>query len=106
MAVDQIIEPHDPDAGRVRFGRNRFLAALGGGLFGFATSRVLRAEPALAQHEGTPWPGGGHSHCPTGGQYWETCTSNGNRYRCRDWHEKFPGYLEHHCICVAGLGRC
>lgn len=114
---------------RAPFGRNRLLAGLGASLFGFATSRILRTEPALAQHRPVPypcegfrechycdgslcyrycsWPGGGHTHCRSGGQYWEVCTSNGNRYRCRDWHEDFNGDGSYrHCICSAGLGRC
>ncbi len=113
--------------------RSRFLAVAGAALTGLATGRVLRAEPALARHNPVQgpcqggdrsewgachycdgsictsycsWPGPPHSHCPSGGQYWEVCTTNGNRYRCRDWHEKFPGYDSHHCVCRAGLGRC
>lgn len=120
----------EPDESRVD--RSRFLAMAGAGLFGFATSRVLRSEPAYARHNPVVAPcyGGdrsewgachycdgslctnychwhdGHTHCPSGGQYWETCTSNGNRYRCRDWHEQFPGYEHHHCVCTGSLGRC
>lgn len=124
----EVLTPPDQD-GRpvVLFGRSRFLAKLGAAMAGAATAAVLRSQPAYAQHEGTPYPCGGypkchycdgslctsycswpsgHSHCQSGGQYWETCTSAGNLYRCRDWHEEFPGLTQHHCICSASIGRC
>jgi hypothetical protein len=108
--------------------RNRFLKVLGGGVFAAAAGAVIRAEPALAQHKpplspcyGFPmchycdgsictqycsWPDG-HSHCPTGGQYWQTCAGI-TLYRCRDWHERFsPNNSIHHCLCRAVLAaRC
>jgi hypothetical protein len=116
------------ELGKVRFGRSRFLSGLGAMLFGYTTALLVRADPALAQHLAIPWPcegfgechycngslctnycswpGPPHTHCRSGGQYWETCTPAGSLYRCRDWHEQFPGYALHHCICSAGLGSC
>jgi hypothetical protein len=122
----------DAGAGERWLTRNRFLKAVGGGVFGAATSMVIRQEPAFAQHLPTPSPCVGYpechyceangsyctsycwwphsipvqNHCHTELQYWETCTTNGNWYRCRDWHEQFPGYSEHHCLCRHSLGRC
>lgn len=123
--------PRPSDAGAGWLTRSRFLKVVGGGLFGAATSLVIRQEPAFAQHLATPWPcygypechycesGGsyctsycwwphspGNGHCHTTNQYWDTCTTNGNWYRCRDWHEQFPGYAAHHCLCRHGRGRC
>lgn len=106
--------------------RSRALKVIGGAVFGVASGLLFRSEPAFAQHEGplTPcygyprchycdggycwkycwWPHQG-GHCPSGIQYWEQCY-NGTRWRCRDWHEQFPGYLEHHCVCRGSLGGC
>jgi hypothetical protein len=110
--------------------RSRLLKAFGGGLFAFSTGMLVRADPALAQHNPPPspcfgfpechyctqsnctqycwWPHSrGNGHCPYGyNQYWETCTSSGNWWRCRDWHEQFPGHSAHHCLCRGSLGRC
>jgi hypothetical protein len=37
------------------------------------------------------WPGGGHTHCRSGGQCWNTCISSSQKmHRCCDWHETFP----------------
>jgi len=127
--VPSVIEADPAVLAQVPFGRNRFLAALGGTLFGYVTGMVVRSQPAEAAHQDPLWPcegfgrchycdgsicyrycfwpGGSHSHCPSGGQYWETCTSAGTRYRCRDWHEDFNGAGSfHHCICGTALGRC
>jgi hypothetical protein len=117
---DPLGDLSDEDLAGVRLGRNRMLAALGGALFGFATSMVARSAPALAHHGAPPWPCYGfpachycdgrictqycswynHSHCPSGDQCWNTCASNNILYRCCDWHERFPAQtVGHHCIC-------
>jgi hypothetical protein len=110
--------------------RNRFLKLLGGGVFTTAVGTVLRWEPAIAQHVYPPlspcfgypmchycdgsmcnrycwWPHAANKgHCPTLQQYWQTCAGI-TLYRCRDWHEQFPGYAAHHCLCRAVLAaRC
>lgn len=109
-----------------RLERSKLLKLIGGAVFASATGWAVRSEPALAQHQGAEYPcygyprchycDGGHcynycwwphtgGHCHTGIQYWETCVG-GTRYRCRDWHEQFPGYEEHHCVCSGVVSSC
>ena len=105
--------------GETRFGRNRILKLLGGGLFGLATGMLLRSSPAHAYHLQTPYPchdgprchccngryccSDCHGHtfwlgCPSGEQCWNVYTG-GYKYRCCDWHELYGGY-HYLCICV------
>jgi hypothetical protein len=112
-----------PEGGRdplaeVPFGRNRFLAWLGAGVFGTATGLILRSEPADAHHTtGTPYPcrvyrrchrcsgsrctykcyRSRNSECPTGGQCWFTRTRRG-LYRCCDWRTTVGG-RRRWCVC-------
>lgn len=117
--------------GESRFSRSKLIGAFSGGLVASATAVLTRAQPAFSSHLAVPWPCGGfpechycecitcgsyctsycswpsgHTHCPSGLQYWDTCASNGYRYRCRDWHQTFPGHSMTHCICRARLGGC
>lgn len=123
--------------GDSKFSRSKLLTAMGGGLVAAATGVLTRVQPAFAQHEAPPVPCGGYqkchycedcrngsyctqycswpqpshaepvqNHCYSGKQYWDTCY-NGKWYRCRDFHEQFPGYADHHCLCRAcNMGYC
>lgn len=116
------------DLFKVRFGRSRFVRLIGGALLGSATALALRDAPAEAHHNAPPSPcyGFGRCHycegrrctqycdyppghtdgCPSGGQWWNTCTAGGLLYRCCDFHETFPNVPTHHCICVELWGTC
>lgn len=104
---------------RVPFGRNRFLRIAAAALTAVAV-RMVTAETAEAAHGNPPgccfgfgvchccsgssccesrcsWPGGSHSHCPSGAQCWYTCC--GNRVQtCCDWH--CGTCANGHCICA------
>jgi hypothetical protein len=112
------------DTGKLQ--RSKLLKLVGGAIFAGAAGWAARAEPALAQHELAEypcfdyhrchycdgawcnsycwWPHTG-GHCFTKMQFWEDCW-NGTRWRCRDWHEQFPGLDEHHCVCRGAIGSC
>lgn len=106
--------------------RSKLLKLIGGAIFASAAGWAARAEPALAQHQGPEYPCYGYQqchycdggwcynycwwphtggHCKTNMQYWETCWA-GTRWRCRDWHEQFPGFSEHHCVCRGAVSSC
>ncbi len=121
--AQQLGDLDDHHLSDVRFGRNRFLRALGVGLFSLATSMVVSRE-ASASH-GNPPPGcygPGQCHCcygsvccGTGCTRASTCNGNQqcwqiaryaggdcyNIYKCCDWWTRY-GNL---CICRGYLGK-
>jgi hypothetical protein len=118
MADANALAIDDQALGRVRFGRSRFLATLGGALFGAAFFK--QAEPAWALC-GDATPCGPSSKCcccsgtaccqagctwRTGHTYgfnsfcWNVCGAN--RITCCDW---FTGNGEP-CICRENTGSC
>lgn len=110
----------------VPFGRKRFVALAGAGLFGLAL-RWFAPENARAWHGGGVYPCEGfyachccngstccdpngcfwpaHSHCPSGGQCWYTCYCN-YWWQCCDWHVYDDGGSVRHCICVSATTWC
>lgn len=103
---------------RSRFGRNRFLAVVGGALFGLAATLSGRAEPAWAACGSShPCHGFGRCCCCSGtvccqsnckrlyglcGQHgcWTVCNGVGNLFQCCDWQSNNP------CICRTIIGSC
>jgi hypothetical protein len=118
--IRQLVDLDERQLASVRFGRNRFLRALGVALFGLVIQMVA-PQLARAWHGNPPYPCFvyGKCHCcnstqccsyygcryiqwlgcPGGGQCWSTCITN-ILYRCCDWEEKTsstsPWYP---CIC-------
>lgn len=123
MQLVDIGDPTDPALERVRFGRSRALALLGGLLFS-AALRVTAPDLASANHVssypcfgyklchncsgtqcidtcGTPCTDG-YLGCPNGTQCWYTCYCRAE-YLCCDWVDNCAGYT---CICRAYIGPC
>jgi hypothetical protein len=110
----------EEELSRVRFGSNRFLKAVGGGLFGLIASRILAAEPAYAATCGSASPCGPSplccccsgenccssgctrrlGECPNGGQCWSVCHF-GRIVRCCDWKTA----QGEKCICKRTTGQ-
>lgn len=106
---------------RALFGRNRALAMLGAGLFGFA-ARMFAPGDAFANHQPAPYPcHGAHpciccngtlccdlggcaavsDRCESGEQCWYVCWCGGI-WACCDWINNLSGVL---CICRARVGN-
>lgn len=125
----QLVDLDDDHLSKVRFGRNRFLRALGVGLFGLATGMVVSRE-AQAQHRYAVAPCRYAQMChkcsgarctaascsPRGGrrgnpnlQCWRGSTWAGygscrDIWRCCDWKTTyFAGHPT--CICRGYVGR-
>lgn len=75
--------------------------------FGFGECHCCTGSNCCSS--GCTWPGGGHTHCPSGGQCWTTCVNvpdpiPDELYRCCDWHDTL-GDVDH-CVCREYLGTC
>jgi hypothetical protein len=108
----------------VPFARSKLFAVLGTGLAGLS-ARLVDPESASAWHGFPPgpdtvcfgfgvchccsgsiccessctWPGGAHTHCPSGQQCWYSCWNHEN-WRCCDWHVRDSAGTWRHCICT------
>lgn len=105
-------------AGASRLGRNRFLAAAGGALFGLAATMSGKAEPAWAAcGSSSPCVVYGLCCCCSGtvccqsncvreehqcgaNGCWTTCNGAGNLFQCCDW------LSNNYCICRTVIGSC
>ena len=111
----------DQALGRIRFGRNKFLAAAGGFLFGTAAGLSRKADwaqgacgssspcfgfPLCCCCSGSVCCMGGCYRIPTcSGQNpnefcWHTCNGNHNIFKCCDWQASEA------CICREIIGTC
>jgi len=120
--IRQLIDLDNRSLGIVRFGRNRFLRALGIALFGFVVQMVA---PQLAYaHHGSP-PGPCYAYgvchccsgttccstgchypgwlgCPGGGQCWWSCQTPNQFWKCCDWRDGDGN----ECICAKKVSAC
>lgn len=124
MASEEVIPVDDNTLRGVRFGRNRFLAALAGVVFGATGSFFGRSELAWGLcGDVSPCFGfekccccSGTACCQIGCRHpdvvtcgsswspycWNTCTSNHVRITCCDWINGNNNY----CICRENTGSC
>ncbi len=125
--VQQSVDLDDHHLSKVRLGRNRFLRALGVGLFGLATGMIVSREEAQADHQAAVAPCHSARMChkcsgarctaascsPVGGcegnpnrQCWQGTTSAGGGcrsvWKCCDF---YTSYFNRICICRGYLGR-
>ena len=119
--TDPLAEHSPADLAGVPFPRSRWLRLAGGAVFGIVL-QLTASNVARAGHGGAPypcagfgschccsgstccesgcsWPGGTHSHCPSGTQCWYVCSSENDLYRCCDWHTTEESNATGHCIC-------
>jgi hypothetical protein len=121
--ADSALMAGDGTLDRVKFGRNRFLAGVGGSLFGAMATYFAKTELAWGlcgdvspcvgaekccccsgteccqagcHHPGWTSCGGFSPYC------WNTCTTSGVRITCCDW---INGNNEF-CICRQNTGTC
>lgn len=124
--AQQLVDLDDHHLSKVRFGRNRFLRALGVGLFGLATSMVTSRE-VQAEHQWAVSPCRAAVMCHecygctctaascspsrncqgvAGRQCWQGSTYAGggcyNIWRCCDW---WTTYFDRVCICRCYVGK-
>lgn len=124
MVHDRNISVDDPALGRVRFGRNRFLAGLAGVVFGATGSFFGRSELAWGLCGDVSPCYGFEKCCCCSGTYccqagcrkpsivtcgsvwspwcWNHCTTSGYRITCCDWINGNNLY----CICREKTGTC
>lgn len=127
--IRQLVDLNDQALSQVRFGRSRFLRALGVTIFGLAVQMTMPRN-VYAHHQDPSWPCYGYHNCsccsgttcctgygcgywewlgcPTLGQCWYTCAAEGYLYRCCDWRQKLPNgnWDPNPCICSSFVGSC